>query len=154
MPDGDLAWAEELIAHHTRGRVVDVGCGDGRFLPAGAVGVDIDVVRLATARGRSVLLAVADARGLPFRGASFDTAYAHRMLNDAAPVDLVLAGIVRILRDDGRLLVFTRARSAEGDRLDRGNGTARLAPFFTHVTRIEHPSDERSAFFVAEGPIR
>jgi SAM-dependent methyltransferase len=150
-PDA-IRWASEQIRARTRGRVVDVGCGEGRFLPPRGVGVDVDAARLPLARSRSPLVVRAGAHALPFRDGSFDTAYAHRMLNDAGRIDVVLAEIGRVLRPDGRLLIFTRARSSDGDRLDRDNGASRLEPFFDRVEAVLHPSDERAAVFVAQRP--
>jgi ubiquinone/menaquinone biosynthesis C-methylase UbiE len=76
------------------------------------------------------------------------------MLNDARRIDGVLAEITRVLRPNGRLLIFTRARSVEGDRLDRDNGAERLASHFERVEAVLHPSDDRAALFVADQPRR
>lgn len=135
----------------TRGRVLDLGCGEGRFLPARGVGLDIDMERLRVARGASRLVVRADARCVPFASASFDTVYANRMLNDTGDVDRVLSEIARVLRPSGRLLVLTRARSAQGDRLDRANGTERLLRHFARVDAELDPTDDRIALFIAEG---
>ena len=145
-------WAAALTHEATAGRVLDVGCGEGRFLPPGGVGLDLDAARLARARDRSALIVRADAHALPFRDATFDTVYAHRVLNDAGRVDHVLGEIARVLRTQGRLLLFTRARHGDGDRLDRWNGEARLRDRFEHVAAELHPTDERAAFFRAERP--
>ncbi len=53
------------------------------------------------------------------------------MLSAAGRVDHVLEEIRRILAPDGRLLVYTRARQAEGDRLDPHKGAQRLAARMT-----------------------
>jgi len=151
--DGDaVRWAQDIVRERTRGRVVDVGCGEGRFLPPRGIGVDLDAARVAAARADSPLVAVADAHALPFADAAFDTAYAHRMLNDARRIDHALAEIVRVLRRDGRLLIFTRARPGGGDRLDRENGERRLRPFFERVETLLYPGDDRAALFIADGP--
>ena len=147
-----MGWARELVRARTRGRVLDVGCGEGGFLSPGAVGIDTDRSRLLTARTRSPIVAVADVHALPFADATFDTAFAHRMLNDARRIDHALGEIARVLRPNGRLLVFTRARPTEGDRLDRDNGEARLLPHFEFVDALTHPVDARAALFIAASP--
>ena len=155
MVDGEdpLAWLEAKLPALTRGRVLDLGCGEGRFLPAGAVGLDLDGERLRALMARPRRLVQADAKALPFADASFDTVYAHRMLNDTGDLDRALAEAARVLRMDGTLLVFTRARMAEGDRLDRWNGTGRLLRHFDHVT-MATPEDDRAALFIARRPKR
>ena len=141
-----------VLRRETAGRTLDVGCGSGTFLLQGAVGLDPDLAALEQARTRSGRLVRADAHALPFRDASFDTVYANRMLNDAGRIDDVLAEISRVLRPRGRLLVFTRARAGEGDRLDRTSGEVRLRRHFEAVRAEIHPTDERAAVFVAERP--
>ena len=149
-----LAWAGERIRAHTQGRTLDIGCGEGRFLPSGGVGLDLDMERLRVARLRSRRVVRGDAHALPFRDGAFDTTYAHRMLNDAGRIDAVLEEIRRVLRPDGRLVVFTGARhhADAPDRLDRGNGADRLRRHFERVAAELPSSDERAALFVAEGP--
>ncbi|HET8569101.1 MAG TPA: class I SAM-dependent methyltransferase [Candidatus Limnocylindria bacterium] len=140
-------WLSERLAEYSRGLVLDVGCGEGRFLPTAGIGIDRDLGRLRAAGGRRV--AAADALRLPFADATFDTAYAIRMLNDTGDVDAALSEIRRILRAGGRLLVYTRARSAEGDRLDASNGEARLRAHFPSVDVLPDPEHDGGALFVA-----
>lgn len=149
-----LAWAAERIAALASGQVLDVGCGEGRFLPDGGVGLDLDESRLRAARARSTRLVRGDAHALPFGAASFDTVLANRMLNDAGRIDDVLREIQRVLRPGGRLLVLTLAtsepsplreihdqarealglqRARGGDRLDDANGAERLGRHFGEV---------------------
>jgi SAM-dependent methyltransferase len=153
IEDG-LAWAAERIAALASGQVLDVGCGEGRFLPVGGVGLDLDESRLRAARARSGRLVHGDAHALPFGAESFDTVLANRMLNDAGRIDDVLREIRRVLRPGGRLLALTlatsepsplreihdRALEALGlqrprgrDRLDDANGAARLGRHFGEV---------------------
>lgn len=171
-----LAWLRERLPALTSGRVLDAGCGEGGLTPRGAVGLDVDMARLAAARARRALVVRADARALPFPDRTFDTVYAHRMLNDTGDIERALAEIARVLRDDGRLLVFTRARppgarteaetrsgtGARGralpergsDRLDRWNGEGRLRRRFAEVHTDVPAADERAALFVASRPRR
>ena len=129
-----IDWAAPRIAALARGRVLDLGCGAGRFLAPGGVGVDLDLERLRVARTRSPSVVCADAHALPFGGEAFDTIFANRMLNAAGRVDDVLREIARVLRADGTLVVLTRARPRpEFDRLDPENGAQRLALHFAEV---------------------
>ena len=154
-PGDALAWAAERIAALVRGRALDVGCGEGRFLPRDGVGLDLDPARLRVAAARSPHLVQADAHALPFPSETFDTVLANRMLNEAGRIDDVLAEIRRVLRPEGQLLVLTlatrspstlrrlhdEARSALGfrrgprgeDRLDDENGASRLERHFAGV---------------------
>src|SRR5687767_53659 len=129
-------WLAAQLASLAIGRVLDVGCGEGRYLRPGDTGIDVDPARVRSARERSGLVAVADAHQLPFRDSTFHTALAIRMLNDAGRIDDVLSEIRRVLTAHGRLLVYTRARKAEGDRLDPENGETRLRAHFDRVRAL------------------
>lgn len=143
-------WLAVQLGALSVGRVLDVGCGAGRHLRPGDTGVDLDPERVRLARERSRLVAIADAHALPFPDSTFTTAYAIRMLNDAGRIDLVLGEIRRVLAPGGRLLVYTRARRAEGDRLDPDNGEARLRAHFRAVRALADEDERGGMLFVAE----
>ena len=104
-----LARLNDLV--HPKGRVLDVGCGDGAI----AAALDGDMVfgfdlsprcarRCAERRIRAV---VADAmKGLPFRSASMDTVYCVDVLHHLdRQWDPVFAELDRVLRPGGHMVI-------------------------------------------------
>ncbi|WP_439101722.1 methyltransferase domain-containing protein [Congregibacter sp.] len=107
-------------------RVLDLGCGEGRHVIAAcaldgvdAVGVDLSLDDLATARGRmqefigdesggdsedstEFLLLAGDALKLPFADASFDTVICSEVLEHIPDYRSALAEIARVLKPGGR----------------------------------------------------
>lgn len=108
-------------------RVLDLGCGEGRHVIAAwaldgvdAVGVDLSLDDLATARERmrefrglegeggpgdsaGFLLLAGDALKLPFADASFDTVICSEVLEHIPDYRSALAEISRVLKPGGRL---------------------------------------------------
>lgn len=96
-------------------RVLDLGCGEGQIArqtaEAGArfvTGIDRshNQVREAIARGGSPGYLVGDAADLPFSGASFDGVVACLVLEHLERLDDALAEVARVLRVDGRFVLF------------------------------------------------
>jgi 2-polyprenyl-6-hydroxyphenyl methylase/3-demethylubiquinone-9 3-methyltransferase len=95
-------------------RVLDLGCGKGRFARAlkmqGAhvVGLDISLAMLASATGLD--RARGSARRLPFSPASFDRVIAIEVFEHLAPSDLdrVCREVRRVLRPGGRFVVVDK----------------------------------------------
>ena len=93
-------------------RVLDVGCGTGRFAAAlsdrgsRVWGVDASAEMVALARGRGVNAKVARAEALPFKEGWFDRAIAVLVIHvlDRAQA---FAELARVLTDDGRLAIGT-----------------------------------------------
>ncbi len=109
--------------HH----VLDVGCGTGEDVqalaalvaPGGhAVGIDSSQTMIEQAGRRtaetsaatneplSIEYRVADAYSLPFAAQSFDRCRADRVLIHLGDPDRALSEMVRVLKPDGRLVVF------------------------------------------------
>jgi SAM-dependent methyltransferase len=94
-------------------RLLDVGCGTGRFTAvfevAGAqvVGIDRDprMLALAEQRTRSAGLLVADAQRLPLDDDSFDVAVAATLLEFASDPMGVLDELARVVRPGGCIVV-------------------------------------------------
>jgi 2-polyprenyl-3-methyl-5-hydroxy-6-metoxy-1,4-benzoquinol methylase len=99
-------------------RVLDVGCGEGRFAAelarAGAhvVGIDVDEEPLRRARARTPELepALVEADGRwPLQDASFDVVWAGEVIEHVADTQGWLSELRRVLRSRGRLLLSTPA---------------------------------------------
>ncbi|MCL4544888.1 MAG: class I SAM-dependent methyltransferase [Chloroflexi bacterium] len=91
--------------------VLDLGCGDGHFASQTFpevidAGIDPDAAMVQEARIRQAYRwpMVADARALPFTGASFNTVIANCVIEHIPGVDAVLSEAYRVLRPGGRLL--------------------------------------------------
>jgi len=108
-----------LLAHVQAGeRVLDVGCGEGRFTAAlagaGASVVGIDVaeepLRRARARDPELDLRVVDGEGAwDLADACFDVVWAGEVIEHVADTAAWLSEVRRVLRSGGRLLVSTPA---------------------------------------------
>jgi ubiquinone/menaquinone biosynthesis C-methylase UbiE len=103
--------ARSLVGH---GRVLDVGCGTGRFLDAlpddyEATGVDLSAEMLARARERGLDVVEASGDELPFETNSFDMVTTFAVLHHLIDRELVrstLREMLRVARPGGALLVW------------------------------------------------
>jgi SAM-dependent methyltransferase len=93
--------------------VIDVGCGNGRYLAAlhatGArvVGVDLSAGMLAAVPAPRPPVVAADAQTLPIAAEAFDAVLMMHMLYHLSDPERGLSEAQRILRPSGRLLVAT-----------------------------------------------
>ena len=117
LPAYAAAIAQACIPEH--GTVIDVGCGNGRALPAlrqavGAGGtviaVDLtpEMLRNARARGRAARagLILADVRQLPFASASADAVFAAGLITHLPDAEAGLRQLARVTRPGGLLILF------------------------------------------------
>jgi SAM-dependent methyltransferase len=115
-PDLQLRLGFLLARARAGERVLDVGCGEGRFtaelVAAGVHGVGIDVaeepLRRARAAHPGLDVQLIDAFGpWPLADASFDAVWAGEVIEHVADTAGWLSEIRRVLRPGGRLLVST-----------------------------------------------
>nr|WSY51864.1 class I SAM-dependent methyltransferase [Streptomyces sp. NBC_00886] len=133
--------AEKLSG--VRGRVVDVGCGNGKFIQRlrddrpdlALLGLDIAPGILAGVPGP---VAVADATRLPLATASIDAALALHMLYHVPDIPQAVRELSRVLARNGLVIASTNSdrdkaqlddlwQRAAGDVLGTGRGPARIS---------------------------
>jgi SAM-dependent methyltransferase len=124
-PRASLATVPSVVTPPPGARVLDVGCGPGRFwLGAQAWPADLAITladlspgmadeALATVRGvgrwTNVAAQVADVCALPFADASFDVVLAMHMLYHAPDRDLAVGEIARVLAPGGVAVASTNS---------------------------------------------
>jgi ubiquinone/menaquinone biosynthesis C-methylase UbiE len=129
-------------------RLLDVGCGTGRFavlarqrLGGRVWGVDPSPEMLAQARGRDaagVGWKLAGAERLPFKDGWFDAVHAHLVLHLVDDLDLALAEMSRVLSDDGRAVVV----SFQPEHFNRFH-LNRYFPSIEAIDRARFPDPQR-----------
>jgi SAM-dependent methyltransferase len=135
------------------GRVLDVGCGEGRVggVLAGrgyaVVGVDADSAMVALAVERHPALA-ADAADLPFPAGEFDTAISVHVLMEVELLEPALVEIARVLVPGGVLVAVIEHPFASGRKVACYSRAERYAWDVTHdgvdveLGGIHRPLDE------------
>jgi ubiquinone/menaquinone biosynthesis C-methylase UbiE len=104
-----------LLKNHTDNRIVELGCGTGRWLhrlqelaPRSLIGIDQSVAMLARARKKclaSTALIQADCEATPLPARSADCVLASFLLSYVAQISDFAAEVARILRSGGTLVV-------------------------------------------------
>jgi malonyl-CoA O-methyltransferase len=102
-------------------RVLDAGCGKGRFgrallaeQPGASIhGLDIAMAMLAHVRAPLVACA-GSLTALPYRTASFDAAYATESLEHAVDIESAVAELCRVVKPGGRIIVIDKNREQWG----------------------------------------
>ena len=97
-------------------RVLDLGCGKGRFARilaargAQVIGLDVSAAMLARADGSSLHRVQGSARRLPFAPSTFDAAVAVEVFEHVEPgaLDAALAEAARVLRPGGILIIVDK----------------------------------------------
>jgi SAM-dependent methyltransferase len=93
-------------------RILDVGCGVGAFVrrlrefSADVYGVDIDEERVREGAVEVPNLALSVGEGIPFAGDTFDVVLLHEVLEHVTSDVETLREVRRVLRPDGRAVIF------------------------------------------------
>jgi ubiquinone/menaquinone biosynthesis C-methylase UbiE len=118
-------WALGLVPLSAAARILDAGCGWGRFTwsliddysvaPSNLVCADLSVGMLGAARQEAakrrlaLQLCAADTAGLPFRSEWFDGAMANHMLYHLPNIDAGVRELARVVKPGGWLLATTNS---------------------------------------------
>lgn len=112
----DPVWSEQILPLAAdllmgRGRVIDLGCGEGqllRRLPSGSVGLDSSraLLQEAVASGPASTVVAGDIITMPFADAVFDAAAIVLVLEHVDPVTAAFREVARVLVPSGRLVIF------------------------------------------------
>ena len=89
-----------IALKHTKGRVLDIGCGANNFVRSYGNGVGVDV---AAWKGCDVV--IDDAAKLPFKKGEFDTVSYLACLNHIPNRDDSVKEAARVLGKDGRIII-------------------------------------------------
>jgi SAM-dependent methyltransferase len=105
------------------GRVIDVGCGYGRWFPLTApgrslVGIDFApaLVERANSNPQDVPVSVGDVRSLPFADGEFDAVYTIKVLQCLPQSDRAgaVAELFRVVRRGGTVLLYEKTLGGDG----------------------------------------
>ena len=111
-------WVLDTVSWPAGVRVLDVGCGPGRYLArigemqsdAVRVGGDLsEGMAREAAAASSACASVTDAQSLPFKDASFDRVLALHMLYHVPDVSAALREFARVCAPDARVVIVTNS---------------------------------------------
>lgn len=138
----DLPYSD-IFAHLScgrRGRVIDIGCGEGDFFEQltlsydQVVAIDIDFEHTRRARGRSaapVAVCCADAQQLPFAATSFDAVIFRMALSQISDHRAALSEAARVLKPGGFISVIDT--DANSNRTLRNS----VISYFTETSHLQ-----------------
>ena len=136
--------AEALADLPPGSRILDVGCGHGKFTQAmtrahPVVGVDLAVAMLQRARAEGLEVYQADATALPFDDDQFDAIVCAEMIQHLTSLDALAAEFKRVLKPGGRVIVTTLNRTSLLRRLFRAVKGGKTRPLWRSGGELATP---------------
>lgn len=114
-PETAISFLESLVVESlelpTDQPLLDVGCGTGRRLPEGAIGIDASEDMLRHSPERRAL-AVSDARSLPFGDGAFGVAWCRLMIGHIPALRPAYEELARVVRRGGSVVITDLAPDA------------------------------------------
>jgi SAM-dependent methyltransferase len=157
LPGIAVSWLGDVA-----GLVVDVGCGNRRYLNRiAAERPDLRVLGLDLSPGMRPPV-LADAQLLPLPGASAGAVLAMHMLYHVPVIDRAVGEMARVLRQDGRAIVASnrdghmrefRVLFADAVRAVRPDATVDPEPVFGHRFRLENGAAMLERHFESVQPV-
>ncbi len=140
--DFRVAWVRDFLTRVEGPRVLDLGCGKGRFLPylgeggRRAFGCDFSEAFLAAARVRGGgRLLRSDGQALGIRSGAFDALLGVEVIEHMPDLAAGLREAVRVLKPGGRLLLVDKNALAVADKL-RNRLYERFSPALRSMARV------------------
>ncbi len=113
--DFRVRWVREFLTRVEGPRILDLGCGKGRFLPflgeggRRPFGCDLSEILLGSARARGAgRLFRSDGQALGIQDGAFDALIGVEVIEHMPDLDAGLREAVRVLRPGGRLLLVDK----------------------------------------------
>ena len=131
-----------------RRKILDVGCGIGTFeqrLPElNIIGVDTDEEMIKTARARKTnTYYLADAKQLPFLGASFDALFYVTSLEFFVDYKVAIDEAVRVLEPEGKLVAMILNPDSEYFKIHHSKKDS-------YFRRMNHKNLEKIADYIGQ----
>lgn len=120
--DGRYIEVKNIVHEMKNGKVLDIGCGKGRYLMNLLVdepqnqyyAVDISENVLKNIKGDAIIKKIGTSTNLPFPDRTFDAVYTCEALEHAVDIERAIKEMVRVVKPGGKILVIDKNKDALG----------------------------------------